>query len=60
MHDVQWLRICIILMSRNVQEKYLGTLPCIIYIYRTLQFMVFFKVKQLKQDIKSSCNPHVV
>jgi len=59
MHDVQWLRICSILMSRNVQEKYLGTMLCNIYI-SYLAIYRLFKVKQLKQDIKSSCNPHFV
>jgi len=32
MHDAQWLKICSILKSKNVQEKYLATIPCNIYI----------------------------
>jgi len=59
MRDVQLLRICSILMGRNVQEKYLGTMPCNIYI-SYLAIYRLFKIKQLKQDIKSSCDPHFV
>jgi len=46
------------LKSGNVQEKYLTTIPCNIYCVSYLAIYRLFNVKQLKQDMKSRCNPH--
>jgi len=40
-----------------VQEKYLATIPSIYISYLAIYRLL--NVKQLKQDIKSRCNPHL-
>ena len=49
-------------MSRNVQEKYLGTMPCHIHIYRALQFIVFLRLAtqtrhqiELRPTLRKKC-----
>jgi len=51
-------RFVTFLKSGNVQEKYLATIPCYIYCISYLPIYRLFNVKQLKQDMKSRCNPH--
>jgi len=46
------------LKSGNVQEKYLATILCNIYGISYLAIYGLFNVKQLKQDMKSRCDPH--
>jgi len=44
--------------SENVQEKYLATTSCNIYGISYLAIYRLCNFKQLKQDMKSRCNPN--
>jgi len=53
-------RFVAFLKSGNVEEKYLATIPCNIYCISYLAICRLFNVKQLNEDIKSRCNPHLL
>jgi len=44
-------RFVAFLKSRNIQEKYVATIPCKIYCISYLAIYRLFNVKQLKEDM---------